>query len=357
MFFHTPAFLFLFLPAACVFYWTTRSRPALHALALPLTGIASYSFAGFPQLALLLAMTLVTLTAVGRSVGSAGRPHRGLGLGVLLLNLAILGGFKLVQAFPSGAGVALPLGISFYTFNLVSYGLDVAGRRTKPAASIWSLIAYSTFFPTVAAGPLLRFDVFEKQRASPARAFDAELLALGLLNLIVGLAKKVLIADPLGIAVEPLFASYERLGMWDAWLAVSGYAYQLYFDFSGYTDMAIGAAAPARLPGAHELQCALHGSSHHRLLAALAHQHVPLVPGLPVLAAQPQPAAAQPVARKRRPRAGFVSDPHDAGDRLLARQHHGRSSRGVSTMGSCSPGTHLRTRLRTLDSRVGRPRP
>ena len=62
------------------------------------------------------------------------------------------------------------------------------------------------------------------------------------MNLIVGLAKKTLVADPLGAAIEPLFANYERLGL-DAWIAVLGYAYQLYFDFSGYTDMAIGAGA------------------------------------------------------------------------------------------------------------------
>lgn len=242
MLFHTPTFLFLFLPAACLAWWTTTSRPALRALALPLLGMAFYSFAGLPQLGLLLAMSLVTFAGIGaREAGSPAR--RALGLCVLLLNLAVLGAFKLAQALQPGSGVMLPLGISFYTFNLVSYGLDVRGGRTRPAPSLASLAAYASFFPTVAAGPLLRFDDFEKQRAAPPRRFDAELLERGLLSLIVGLAKKLLVADPLGAAIEPLFASYERLGMWDAWLAVLGYSYQLYFDFSGYTDMAIGAAA------------------------------------------------------------------------------------------------------------------
>jgi D-alanyl-lipoteichoic acid acyltransferase DltB (MBOAT superfamily) len=117
----------------------------------------------------------------------------------------------------------------------------VRRRRTASAPSFLSLAAYSTFFPTVTAGPLLRYDDFHTQEAGP-RSLDVDFLEFGARNLIVGLAKKALVADPLGVAIEPLFADYERLGL-DAWLAVLGYAYQLYFDFSGYTDMAIGAGA------------------------------------------------------------------------------------------------------------------
>jgi len=242
--FHSSAFLFVFLPAALILYWTTVSRPALRTLMLPLTGCAFYYLSAGPdQLALLLAMTLVAFGGVRLSVASGGRARRAIALGTLLLLLAVLAAFKLGEISGFGAAVAaLPLGISFYTFNLVSYGLDVYGQRTPPATSFSSLASFSTFFPTVAAGPLLRFDDFQKQQVSPP-PFDAGLVEVGLLSLIVGLAKKVLVADPLGIAIEPLFANYERLGLQDAWLAVLGYAYQLYFDFSGYTDMAIGAAA------------------------------------------------------------------------------------------------------------------
>jgi alginate O-acetyltransferase complex protein AlgI len=159
-----------------------------------------------------------------------------------MLDVAVLLAFKLRTPLLGTAAAALPLGISFYSFNLVSYGLDVYSRRTAPASSLGALASFSTFFPTVSAGPLLRFREFEEQRASPP-TFDVSLLEMGLVSLVVGLSKKVLVADPLGAAVEPLFASYEQLGFRDAWLAVLGYAYQLYFDFSGYTDLAIGAGA------------------------------------------------------------------------------------------------------------------
>jgi alginate O-acetyltransferase complex protein AlgI len=241
--FHTYSFLFAFLPAAAVLYWTTVSRPTVRAVVLPLTGgIFYYLSADVPQLALLIAMTVVTFVGVRVSLAATAGSRRTIGLGVLVLDLAVLAAFKLGEISRAGtAAAALPLGISFYTFNLVSYGLDVY-RQTAPVTSFLSLASFSTFFPTVAAGPLLRFDAFQKQLASPP-AFDAGLVDVGLRSLIVGLAKKVLVADPLGVAIEPLFANYERLGLQEAWLAVLGYAYQLYFDFSGYTDMAIGAAA------------------------------------------------------------------------------------------------------------------
>jgi alginate O-acetyltransferase complex protein AlgI len=241
--FHTYSFLFLFLPAALALTSITASRPALRALLLPLTGSVFYCLsAGLPQLALLFGMTLVTFAGVRISMASRLPSRRVVGLCVLVANLAVLAAFKLAAVTRIGAAAAaLPLGISFYTFNLVSYGVDVRRHQTAPAPSFLSLASYSTFFPTVTAGPLLRFGDFQRQQ--PPRPLDAGLLELGLLSLIVGLAKKVLVADPLGVAIEPLFADYERLGLRDGWMAVLGYAYQLYFDFSGYTDMAIGAAA------------------------------------------------------------------------------------------------------------------
>jgi alginate O-acetyltransferase complex protein AlgI len=240
---HSGTFLLAFLPAAVILYWTASSRPTLRTLILPVTGsLFYYLAAGLPHLSLLLTMTLVTFGAARALIASPVPSRRTLGLGVLMANVAVLLGFKLQAALRGAAAGALPLGISFYTFNLVSYGLDVYRRRTPPAASLRSLASFSIFFPTVSAGPLLRFGEFEEQRKSPP-SFDAGLFEMGLVSLIVGLAKKVLVADPLGAAVEPLFASYEQLGLRDAWVAVLGYAYQLYFDFSGYTDMAIGAAA------------------------------------------------------------------------------------------------------------------
>jgi alginate O-acetyltransferase complex protein AlgI len=236
-------YLFLFLPMAALLVRARASRAAMRTPALVLTGIVYYALsAGLPQLALLLVMTLVIFGGLRASTASGDDSRQRLGLVAVALALAVLAAFKLTTVLRFGPlGGVLPLGISFYMFNLVSYGLDVRRGRTAPATSFLSLAAYSTFFPTVTAGPLLRYDHFHTQEAGP-RSVDADLLEFGVLNLIVGLAKKALVADPLGAAVEPLFADYERLGL-DAWLAVLGYAYQLYFDFSGYTDMAIGAGA------------------------------------------------------------------------------------------------------------------
>jgi alginate O-acetyltransferase complex protein AlgI len=241
--FPTYSFLLLFLPAVLVLRWGLVRPPALRSWVLPVAGVAFYCGRGPRELGLLLALTVLTFVAVGLLARSDSPASRRAGLGLLWVDLLVLFAFKLENAAGVGmGGAALPLGISFYTFNLLSYGLDANARTIVPAPSFASLASYATFFPTVTAGPLLRFGSFEKQRAADPRV-DWALIEVGAVSLVVGLAKKRLVADPLGAAVEPLFAAYERLGLFDSWLAILGYAYQLYFDFSGYSDMAIGIAA------------------------------------------------------------------------------------------------------------------
>src|SRR5262249_10187697 len=136
--------------------------------------------------------------------------------------------------------LALPLGISFYTFNLVGYSVDVYTRRTEPARSLTDLLLYTSFFPTVASGPLMRYGDFSVQFEAPRRP-DVDRFELGLFNLALGLAKKLVIADWIGQVIDPLWRDQASLGFWGAWVAVTGYHFQLYFDFSGYCDMAVGA--------------------------------------------------------------------------------------------------------------------
>ena len=237
--FHTYAFLLLFLPMSLALAWGTVSRPRLAAWSLALTGIVFYSFAGIWQLGLLLAFVLVTFAAV-RARASASPTLQRAGLVLLFVVPLVLVAFEVwVVASPPGSA-SLPLGISFYTLNLLSFGLDAA--RGGARASFGALASYASFFPTLASGPLVRFDAFESQRL-PRRVPDPTLIEIGLVGVVVGLAKKLLVADPLGNLVEPLFADFDRLGFTDAWLAVMGYAYQLYFDFSGYTDIAVGLGA------------------------------------------------------------------------------------------------------------------
>ena len=232
-------YVLLFLPVAVLVGRLTASRPAVRTPALVLTSLLFYALAASPsQLALLLGITLIVFAGVRASAPSRSWPATA----SIVAALGVLAAFKFAPtaSLALGAGSLLPLGISFYTFNLVSYAAD-ARRGQAQRTPFLSLAAYSTFFPTVIAGPLVRHHDFQVQEDARA-PFDADLFASGVVAFIIGLSKKTLVADPLGAATDPLFSGYERLGL-DAWVAVLGYAYQLYFDFSGYTDMAIGAAA------------------------------------------------------------------------------------------------------------------
>jgi alginate O-acetyltransferase complex protein AlgI len=178
-------------------------------------------------------MTGLTFLA-GRVMGRARSENgRRLGLALALANLAVLVIFKYLAL----KGGTLPLGVSFYTFNLLSYGLDVYWGRAAPEPALARFATYGTFFPTISSGPLMRYADFRGQEDGPPPEGHLE---LGMFNIAMGLAKKVLIADPLGVVIDPLFGSYQTLGFWGAWLATLGYHFRVYFDFSGYTDIAIG---------------------------------------------------------------------------------------------------------------------
>ena len=138
--------------------------------------------------------------------------------------------------------IVLPLGISFFTFTQIGYLLDVSSGVAK-TRDLLSYVLFVTFFPHLIAGPILHNREMMPQFADPATyRFSAGNLAVGLTIFAIGLAKKVLLADPLAGDVATGFAHAERLGLIGAWYAVVSYSLQLYFDFSGYSDMAIGLA-------------------------------------------------------------------------------------------------------------------
>lgn len=168
----------------------------------------------------------------------------------LLWNFGILYYFKYhafaVRNINSIAGtsipvpeIALPLGISFFTFRAVSYCVDVCWGAVPAQKSLMRTGLYIAFFPQVSMGPIAEYETFEKQLGK--RSVSVEGLAAGCRRAIVGLAKKVILADQLGIVVDAIFEmpDAERTVL-AAWLGILGYLFQLYFDFSGYTDMAIG---------------------------------------------------------------------------------------------------------------------
>jgi alginate O-acetyltransferase complex protein AlgI len=252
--FPSHVFLLGFLPVVTAVYWFLPSGPRRWWLLA--SSALFYGWANWRFLALLVGMTALSFVATKSLMGRESQRARRLGLAVAFGDLVVLGAFKYYDLFATtlndagartGMGpiasvmhLALPLGISFYTFNLLGYGIDVYRHRVEPARTFPDLLAYASFFPTVTSGPLMRYGDWSAQTQTALRP-EADRLELGLFNLGLGLAKKLVIADWIGQVIDPLWRDPAGLGIWGAWLAVVGYHFRLYFDFSGYCDMAVGA--------------------------------------------------------------------------------------------------------------------
>jgi alginate O-acetyltransferase complex protein AlgI len=137
--------------------------------------------------------------------------------------------------------VILPIGISFYTFEAISYTVDVYRRRIPAERNLLHFLLFITFFPHLVAGPIVRPRDFLPQIRRPKR-WDWLRMQLGLQYLVMGLFKKIAIADRMALFADPVFADPHSYGTRAVWIAVGAYALQIYCDFSGYTDMALGAA-------------------------------------------------------------------------------------------------------------------
>ena len=166
----------------------------------------------------------------------------------VVVNLAVLGFFKyygfLVQTLNGALGLRLPdyqlplpIGISFYTFQALSYVIDVYRGTTKPQGSLVDFATYITMFPQLVAGPIVKYTDIEAQLRK--RGATLAQVGQGLERVILGLSKKVLLANNLGLLADAMRAS-PKLSVLSAWLGAAAYALQIYFDFSGYSDMAIG---------------------------------------------------------------------------------------------------------------------
>ncbi len=255
MLFNSFAFLLVFLPAALGLHWLVeRFRPEWRLPVLALLSFVFYGYWDWRFVPLLAASILVNwLVAEAFS-----RTRQGV-LIVLALaaNLLVLAFFKYVNFFAGLVSpvlgleaprydIALPLGISFFTFHHVMYLVDLRAGRA-PRYDLVRYALYIAFFPQVLAGPLVRWsEIMHQFDERPYRRADAaERFARGLMLLTVGLAKKVFLGDPLAEYVNPVFqaaADGEAVTVLQAWQATLGFALQIYFDFSGYTDMALGLA-------------------------------------------------------------------------------------------------------------------
>jgi alginate O-acetyltransferase complex protein AlgI len=139
--------------------------------------------------------------------------------------------------------LVLPIGISFYTFETITYVVDVYRRVHKPLDNFWSYQLYIIFFPKLIAGPIIRYHDLADQIDDRSKNETLDNILTGFYRFAIGLAKKVLIANQMGLYADNVFAlNYSDLGTYTAWMGILAYTFQIYFDFSGYSDMAIGIA-------------------------------------------------------------------------------------------------------------------
>lgn len=247
MAFSSAAFVFAFLPAVFLLHLVIRGRLARNVLLL-LASLLFYSAGSLPHLPLLVGVALLNYLA-GLLFRKRLRIRKAVLAVTLCLNVAVLALFKYLGFFGGVIGdltglslrlpaLALPIGVSFFTFQGMSYAIDVYRDPDSGTTDFFELLLYISFFPQLIAGPIVQYhDVAPQLRR---RAADVRQMAEGFRRFIVGLSKKLLLADVLGTAVDALYARTDLLDARTALLVGIAYCLQIYFDFSGYSDMAIG---------------------------------------------------------------------------------------------------------------------
>jgi alginate O-acetyltransferase complex protein AlgI len=253
MLFVSSLFVFLFLPLFLAIYFLLPFRWRSGWILL-----SSYAFYGWwrPDFLLLLAGVTLGTYLLAKQMYRAASPQAWswLVLGVTL-NLLTLAYFKyanfgienfnaLLSTFGAApvhwAPVLLPIGLSFYIFHAISYLVDIYRREAPPATSLLDFAAFVALFPHLIAGPVLRYKLLAQQFEH--REHSLERFGIGAQRFMLGFVKKVMLADTLAPLAQATFALSTPSAS-DAWLGALAFALQLYFDFSGYTDMAIGLAA------------------------------------------------------------------------------------------------------------------
>ncbi|MFO1051234.1 MAG: MBOAT family protein [Planctomycetota bacterium] len=248
MVFSSLVFLFGFLPLFLLAY---RLTPGLRARNIVLTA-TSFVFYGWwrPDFVLLMAFSTVLDWWCSLRMGAIddGRRRKPWLILSVVTNLALLGWFKYANfcvdvLHDLGTGpsvwkdVVLPVGISFYTFQSMSYTIDVYRGEVKPVRSLLDLACYVSMFPQLVAGPIVRYRDVQEQVTERSTSIDD--FAAGVLLFMIGMSKKVLIADHAALLATPVFATHAP-GLIDSWIGALAYSIQIYFDFSGYSDMAVG---------------------------------------------------------------------------------------------------------------------
>lgn len=253
MVFSSTLFLFVFLAVFLVIYHLTPAR--LKNIVLLVASLAFYAW-GAPKFLFILLASLVLNFYIVRSM-SRQEQRRKVGLVLsLILNLGLLAYFKYANFFVDNLNnllsaanlkpvpwmeVALPIGISFFTFQSLTYTIDVYRRVHAPLRHLHDYLLYILMFPQLIAGPIVRFNTIADDIVDRRHNDTIDNKLYGMYRFALGLAKKVLIANILGAQVDQFYAlPHEQVTGTIARIAALAYSFQIYFDFSGYSDMAIG---------------------------------------------------------------------------------------------------------------------
>lgn len=250
MLFTSPSFIFFFLPLSLLSHWINFKK--LRNASLLASSLIFYAW-GEPEYILVLVFSILLNWSIGILLASKSNKKLFLFIGCFI-NLCLLGIFKYLNFFLATLGLTdfieinfgvnvalihLPIGISFFTFQALSYLVDIYRFDTAPQSNIVDFGLYLSLFPQLIAGPIVRYVDVAKELNK--RIFSYMNLVNGFNRFSVGLAKKVLIANPAGALSDGIFNSdYSTLNYQSAWLGVLAYSIQIFFDFSGYSDMAIG---------------------------------------------------------------------------------------------------------------------
>lgn len=248
MVFSSAVFLWLFLPI--VFILNLILPKKCSNIFLLVASLVFYAW-GEPYFVFLMLITIMVNFLIGICIDKYAKFAKHILTVGIILDIAILGYFKYANFLVDTINaiirrqlitppqILLPIGISFFTFQAMSYIVDVYRKDTKPSYNIINVALYIAYFPQLIAGPIVKYKEINKQIED--RRISLECVALGFRRFIYGLGKKVILSNILAKSVDIVFdLSLDNVGVKTAWFAVFMYSLQLYYDFSGYSDMAIG---------------------------------------------------------------------------------------------------------------------
>ena len=257
MVFSSSLFILYFLPAFLLIYYLLPVK--LKNYFVLLASILFYSWGAPRFIFVILGTTFIDFHLVQWMSKTRTKLHRQLMLSLSVsINLGLLFYFKYSNFFVENVNgvltvfgmsgvhwtkLVLPIGISFYTFETITYVVDVYRRIHKPLKNFWDYQLYIILFPKLIAGPIIRYHQLSDQITDRSANENTDSKLTGFYRFVIGLAKKVIIANHMGQQADAIFAlDYLHLDTSTAWIGILAYTFQIYFDFSGYSDMAIGIA-------------------------------------------------------------------------------------------------------------------